>query len=72
MLQQNFKWKFKLSDLVSSGFTIDSRAADQVGVGEVQGSLRTEVHFHGLPDPLAEVKEQTGTLQRHRPLLSKL
>lgn len=52
--------------------TIDGRATDQVGVGEVECSVQTEVRLQHLPHFLTEVEEQMSTLQRNLSLLSEL
>lgn len=52
--------------------TFDSRAADQVRVGEVERSLQHEVGLQHLPHLLTEVGIETGALQRNLPLLAEL
>lgn len=52
--------------------TVDGGAADQVGVGEVERRVQTEVRLQDPTHLLTHVKKQTGTLQGHSSLLSQL
>ena len=52
--------------------TVNGRATHQVGIGEVERSVKLEVRLQHLPHPLTEVEEETSTLQRNLPLLSEL
>lgn len=47
---------------ITARLTIDGGATHQVGVGEVERRVQTEVGLQHLPHFLTEVKEQTSTL----------